>query len=151
VARVRRGAADRGERGEIAGAVAETLRLGLCRAFIQGLLTLLGQPAMFFDPFFSFCFGNKLAEKMVSVWPRQFDAPISFMRNRFQRCGHEIPRDPNDAPFRRNLQRMHCNKYTIFFDAGYEMGHAATFMRAASVARSASLTKDGRGGSPPGK
>ena len=95
---------------------------------------------MFFDPFFGFCLGKKLAEKMVSVRPRQFDAPISFLRNRFQRCGHEIPRDLDDAPFRRNLQRMHCNKYTIFFwMQDMKMGYAAPFIRASAWPRASDL------------
>jgi hypothetical protein len=45
---------------------------------------------MLLDPFFGFRLGKKLAEKVVFVRPRHFDAPISFVRNRFQRCGiHE--------------------------------------------------------------
>jgi hypothetical protein len=41
-----------------------------------GLLTLLSQPAMFFNPFFRFSLGGKLAEvARALVWPRYFDAP----------------------------------------------------------------------------
>jgi hypothetical protein len=47
---------------------------------------------MLFDPFFGFRLGKKLAEKVMFVRPRHFDAPISFVRNRFQRCRiHESP------------------------------------------------------------
>jgi len=41
---------------------------------------------MLFDPCFGFRLGKKLAEKVLSVRPRRFDAPITFPRNRFKRC-----------------------------------------------------------------
>jgi hypothetical protein len=63
---------------------------------------------MLFYPFLGFPLGKKLAEKVqvFVVRPRHLDAPISFPRNRFQHCGiQESPRDVDDAPIRRNLQR----------------------------------------------
>jgi hypothetical protein len=41
---------------------------------------------------------------------------------------------------------MHCNKYTIFFDAVYGMGHAAPFIRAAAWPRVPDLGLGALGG-----
>jgi hypothetical protein len=47
------------------------------------LLTLLGHPVMPLNPFLGLCFGLKFAEKMRRlVWPRDFDAPKTCLRNR---------------------------------------------------------------------
>jgi hypothetical protein len=48
-----------------------------------GLLGLLSQPMMFFNPFLSFCSGTKLAEvPRPMVRPRNFNAPIVALHDR---------------------------------------------------------------------
>jgi len=47
------------------------------------LSSLLGRPAMFFNPLFSVFSGSKLADvTRTNFWPRNFDAPITRLRNR---------------------------------------------------------------------
>jgi hypothetical protein len=99
---------------------------------------------MLFDPFFGFRLEKKPAEKVVSVRPYHFDAPISFLRDRFQRYGiHESP--PVTAIVRRSAEVLNesagalqtecknlCKrtvkpraKCTMFFDSERETSHPA--------------------------